>query len=235
MDLCNIMIGENMKFIDKDFISDKIRSKNIIKRLIMVLLGTFIIALIYNSFIVKYDIVYGGVGGIAIFVNHFFQIDNSLFINVVTGLLFIISFFIVGYKKAFYTLVGFISYAIMINLTKPLALYVNVDINSFFISVLFFAFICGIGYGLIYRAGFNTGGCDSIIMIIQHYFKIPQTIISNIVNSLIILFGAIIFGIEKSIYAIIFLKIINLVNDYMILGKIDHKICFIKTCVIFLL
>ena len=56
-----------------------------------------------------------------------------------------------------------------------------------------------------------------------------SNVISNVLNTGIIIVGAATFGITKSIYALIFLFVCNFITDRVILGSSDSKLCLIKT------
>ncbi len=217
-----------MKVPDSKII-DYINNKNIVRRTIILLIGAFIAAFMYNAFIVPNNIVYGGLGGLAILVNNIFNIKTTLFINVVTIILIIISIILIGFKNTSYTIIGFTFYTLMINFTAPLAELVTFKFDSFLFSVLIGSFITGIGFGLIYRAGFNTGGSDTVVSILQYYLHLPTARISTFINTIIIVLGAATFGITKSMYALIFLKVMNFVSDSVILGLSDSKLCYIRT------
>ncbi len=206
-----------------------INNRNIIRRVGILLLGAFIAAFMYNAFIVPNNIVYGGLGGVAILAHNIFGVETTMFINIVTIILIIISIIMIGFKNTSYTIIGFTFYTLMINFTAPLTKYVTFEFDSFLFSVLLASAITGVGFGLIYRAGFNTGGADTIVAIIQHYLHLPTARISTVINTIIIIMGAATFGITKSIYALIFLKLMNFISDSVILGLSDSKLCFITT------
>lgn len=210
-------------------ILDKIAVKNLLIKLLYTFVGAFIVGLTYNSFIVENTLVTGGVSGTAIIISEIFGIEETLFINVATISLLIISLILLGFKKTSYGIIGYVAYAIMLEVTKPIAPYVNLSFDSFLFTVIFYAIIAGVGYGLIYRTGYNTSGSDTVVAICQKYFVFPYSIISNIMNSGIIIAGAMTFGVTKSVYAIIFLFVCNFVTDRIILGSSDSKLCLIKT------
>ena len=218
-----------MKIIDYDNIIEQITKKNRVSRIILLFIGAFIVALIYNAFIVPNSIVYGGVGGIAIVISKYTGIETTLLINILTAILALISIFIIGLKNTSYSIFGFLAYALMINLTSPIAPYFQFEFDSHLLSILFYACISGVGSGLIYKCGFNTGGADSIIAMAQKYFQFTTSKLSNIINGMIIIAGALTFGIQKSIYAIIYLKIINFFSERTIVGVSTNKLCFIKS------
>lgn len=217
-----------MKIVD-DNILVHITKRNRVNRFIFLVIGAFIAALIYNCFIVPNNLVFGGIGGLAIIVNKVFGINIKLFINIVTVILIILSLILLGFKHTSYSIIGFGVYTLMINFTSPLADIIQINFDSFLFSVIINSIIMGFGYGLIYRTGFNTGGADSIVQIIQHYLHLPMGQVSNVINGIIVIIGAINFGLLKTIYAIIFLKIMNFISDYVILGVSTSKLCYIKT------
>lgn len=218
-----------MKFTSYEEIMNIVTKKNRIPRLILLIIGSFLAALVYNVFVVPNNLVYGGVGGLAIVVNKLTGINTTIFIDVVTIILIIITLIILGPKKTSYTIIGYGAYAIMISLTSPIKEYFNFTFDSFLLSVLIYSFIAGIGYGIIYKCGFNTGGADSIVAIAQHFFKAPTGKLSTIINGVIIIIGAFTFGLTKTIYAIIYLKVNNFISDVVILGMKTSKIVFIKS------
>lgn len=218
-----------MKFTSYEDIMKMVTKKNRVSRLILVIIGSFLSALVYNAFVAPNNLVYAGIGGLAIVVNKAVGINRVIFYNIATVVLIIITLIILGPKKTSYTIVGSGIYTLMINITAPIAQYFSFTFDSFLLSVLMYSFLTGIGSGLIYKCGFNTGGSDSIVAICQHFFKAPIGKLSTIINGIIILIGANVFGLTSTIYAVIYLKISNYVSDMVILGSRTSKIVFIKT------
>lgn len=210
-------------------ILEQVTKKNRIQRIIVCILGCLIIAVAYNTFIVPNNLVTGGVGGLAIIVSKFTGINPVIFIDIASVVLIIISYILIGRKKTFHSVFGFATYAVLASLTEPLTEIIKVNLDSYLFTVIIFSIISGLGYGLVYKSGFNTGGMDSLIQISQKYIPVSTTRLSNIFNLIITVVGAIIFGIPKTIYAIIYLKIVNLVSDKIMLGTSNRKICFIET------
>lgn len=218
-----------MKFTSYEDIMKMVTKKNRISRLILVIIGSFLSALVYNAFVAPNNLVYAGVGGLAIVINKVFGIDRVIFYDIVTVVLIIITLIILGPKKTSYTIIGSGIYAFMVSVTAPIAEYFSFTFDSFLLSVLMYSFLTGIGSGLIYKCGFNTGGSDSIVNICQHFFKAPVGKLSLTINGIIILLGAYVFGLTNTVYAVIYLKVSNYISDIVILGTSTSKIVFIKT------
>ena len=210
-------------------ILDQVTKKNRIQRIIVCILGCFIIAFSYNVFIVPNNIVTGGIGGLAIIVSKFTNLNPVIFIDITSIILIIISYMILGRKKTFHSIFGFVAYAIMASITEPLTDLIKFNIDSYFLTIIIFSIISGIGYGLVYKTGFNTGGMDSLVQISQKYVPISTSRLSSVLNLIVIIIGALIFGIVKTIYAVIYLKIMNFVDDRIMLGTSNRKICFIES------
>lgn len=210
-------------------ILEQVTKKNRIQRIIVCVLGCFIIAFSYNVFIVPNNIVTGGIGGLAIIVSKFTNLNPVIFIDITSIILIIISYMILGRKKTFHSIFGFVAYAIMASITEPLTDLIKFNIDSYFLTIIIFSIISGIGYGLVYKTGFNTGGMDSLVQISQKYVPISTSRLSSVLNLIVIIIGALIFGIVKTIYAVIYLKIMNFVADRIMLGTSNRKLCFIES------
>ena len=210
----------------KEFIT---RNRNLINQILYLLCGTFLCAFTYNFYILPSNLVKGGIGGIAIVISNFVNIPATTIINIATILLALLSVAICGLRKTSHSIIGYTSYAIMVSLTAPLAKMINFQFDSILSSIVICSFLNGLGAGFIYYAGFNTGGVDSITMIVQKYVKVPAVQISLVINSIIIVVGLLVFGIEKTICAIIFLRLESMISSRIVLGKSTSKLCFIKT------
>jgi uncharacterized membrane-anchored protein YitT (DUF2179 family) len=202
---------------------------NIIVRGLALVLGAFICGFVYNVFTVPNNIVYGGLGGLAIVVNNFSCVSPVVFLNIAVGISLILSIFMLGFKHTLHSLIGYGMFILMVDLTGPLTSNINISFDSFFFSCVFFGLLIGIGSGLIYRSGFDTAGIDTILTILRDKFKVPFGTVGNIVNGLIILSGVISFGYIKAIYAIITLVIINFISDAVVIGLSSKKMVFINS------
>ena len=65
--------------------------KGFLTRFLCVFIGAFIVSIVYNAFVKEYTLVSGGVSGLAIIVNEYFGISTTVFINVGTISLLLLS------------------------------------------------------------------------------------------------------------------------------------------------
>jgi uncharacterized membrane-anchored protein YitT (DUF2179 family) len=87
--------------------------------------------------------------------------------------------------------------------------------------------LAGIGYGLIYKSNFSTGGTDVIVGIIHKYLKMSMGTASLIVNGCIILLGKLVFGWDIVLYAILVSYLISVFTDKILLGISKSKAFYI--------
>lgn len=210
-------------------ILEQINKKSSVKRHINFCIGCLLIAISYNLFLAPNDLVPGGIGGVAIILNELFSIDNSLFILMCNIFLLILSYFTLGKEKTKASLLGSMLFPIFISLTAHINIWLNIDASQLLLSSVFGGVLYGFGIGIIFKAGFTTGGTDIINQILSKTFKMSIGKSMLCTDGLIVLASAIVFGPTKVMYSIIILYIISLMSDRVILGISDSKAFYIVT------
>lgn len=219
-----------MKFDYKALI-DEVRSKNFWPRLLIMVLGVFILAVTYNIFFLKYELVTGGTSGLAIIINHVFNIDPALFIFIVEIFLLILSFLLLGPKQTGMTILGSLLFPLFISLTSDICTTIanNISFDSYIIICLISGVLFGSGSGLVYKMGYSTGGADIVMQILNKYMKISTGVASFITSIAVIIPGAFVFGLNKAIYGTIITIIISILVDKIMLGISNSKMFYIRT------
>lgn len=219
-----------MKFDYKELM-EIVQSKNFWPRLLIMMIGIFIMATTYNIFLVHYELVIGGTSGLAIIVNKLFDITPALFIFFIEMFLLIISFITLGAKTTGMTIVGALLFPLFISITSgPCEIIATkVVFNDMLIVTLISGLLFGIGSGLVYKMGYSTGGSDIIMQILNKYLNISSGIALFISNVVIIIAGAFVFGINKAIYGILIIVINSALVDKIMLGISDSKVFYITT------
>lgn len=146
-----------MKF-DYKALVDEVRSKNFWPRLLIMVIGVFILAVTYNLFFLKYNLVTGGTSGLAIIINHLFDIDPALFIFIVEIFLLILSFILLGAKQTGMTILGSLLFPFFISLTSNLCTEIanSITYDSYIMISLISGVLFGTGSGLVYKMGYST-------------------------------------------------------------------------------
>lgn len=195
----------------------------------LISLGTTFVALAITLFFEPHDLVTGGATGLAIALQGIFSqagVNLSLWLlNILINLpLFLIGFKIFGLKflaKTLYATV-FLSFALYFTVFLP-----PVE-SDLLLAAVFGGVLCGLGIGLVFRCFVTTGGTDLAAMIIRRYLKhysLAQLMFA--IDALILLFGFVLFGATKTMYALIAVYITSKTIDAVLEGLSFAKAAFI--------
>ncbi|MDO4996327.1 MAG: YitT family protein [Bacilli bacterium] len=214
---------------DNKHILELINKKSYIKRTITFLLGLLLVSLSYNIFLAPNNLVPGGVTGLAIIINNFIPVDSSLIILFFNILLLILSYFTLGKEKTRATILGALLLPVFISITKNVTDLFYIDTSQLLLSSVFGGALFGFGAGLVFKAGFSTGGTDIVNLIVSKYFKIGIGTSMLLTDGFIVLGSSFVFGMTRLMYSIVILYIISIMSDRVILGISDSKAFYIIT------
>lgn len=202
-----------------------------INRLTLFLIGTYIIALSYNTFLKPNSLVVGGTTGLSIIFHKLFNWDTTTFILIAGLCLLVISYIFLGVKKTKHNILGTLVFPLMVYLSAPVAetIIPHINIADFIVVVMIAGITYGLGFGIVYKAGFTTGGMDIIMQIVNKYLKMPEGKASFVTNILIVLCGAPVTGISHTVYSSIVLYMEQVVTNKITIGISDSKLFFVYT------
>ena len=192
----------------------------------MLLTGTLIVAFAFNLFFLRYNIVCFGVSGISIVLSKF-GVNPSLFIMGANLFLLIITYFFLGVDDVKNQIVGALIYPVFVELTLKITNLINFNDLEMIVIAVIGGVLAGIGYGLIYKSGFSTGGTDVIGLLVCKYSKISMGSAMMFVNVAIIVIGKIAFSWEIVMYAIVVAYLISVATDKILLGISNSKAFYI--------
>lgn len=176
------------------------------------------------------EMVTGGVTGIGVIVKHLTDglIEGGLPIwvtNVAFNIpLFIVSFKVYGFRYISKTLLATASLTLFIAVLPVMPLFEA----DYLLSALFGGIISGLGIGLVFLTMSTTGGTDMLGMLIHKfkpYYSVPQLML--VIDGLIVATGAIVFGVNKTLYAVITVYVVTKVSDGMLEGLKFAKSAYI--------
>ncbi|MFQ9509578.1 MAG: YitT family protein [Lachnospiraceae bacterium] len=195
-----------------------------------ILLGTLLVAF---SIKVLYDpigLVTGGISGIAIIIK---EITKNLIPGGVplwlTNFVLNVPIFLVGWKIKGWE---FIKTTLFATVLLSVWLYIIPEFsfldNDFVLVSIFGGVLTGVGMGFVFMARTTTGGTDMIAALIQRYmrhYSISQ--IMQVLDGIIVITGAYIFGIKFALYAIVSIYLISKISDGIIEGVKFAKLAYI--------
>lgn len=209
----------------KKVINHKIK----VKELIEFIIGCFLVALAFNLFMSPNNLVAGGISGFSLVLKYFFGLNPSIIISISNIFLIILSFLLLGKDKTKMSILGSILFPIFVSLTEHLSTYISFKESEMILIAIFGGVLQGLGAGLIFRAGYSTGGTDILNMIVSKIFKISLGNSMFFTDGTIILIGAFVFGFNHLMYSLIILYLISTLTDKVVLGISDSKAFYIIT------
>lgn len=217
--------------LDLSKIIDTVNSRNLFLRLIITIIGAFLLAINYNLFLEPNNLVIGGLSGLAVLFKKMFSWNATIFIYIATALLIVIGLFLLGKKDIFKGMFVSLLYPFFITFTLPLCNIIGkyLEFKDTLLVALVSSILFGFANGIIYKAGFNTGGSDVLMKIINKYGKIPEGRATFIMNIIIVIAGGFVFNINNVAYSAIILYLSSIIIDKMLIGVSTTKLFYIKT------
>lgn len=199
-----------------------------ISRYIEFIIGILLLALAYNLFVLPSNTVYG-MGGVGVILKKVYSIDPA--ITILIGDLFLLSLSLIflGREATSKTVCGTILYPLLIKATEFTTSYIDITNLEPIVVVVFGATVAGLGLGLVFKAGFTTGGTDILNQIVSKYGKVSLGKSMILTDGLIILFAMFVFDFSVFVYSIVSLYIISFMTDKVILGISNSKAFYIIT------
>ncbi|WP_174728819.1 YitT family protein [Mesobacillus harenae] len=193
---------------------------------IYVIVGSSIVAVAFNVFLLPNRIASGGVSGISTIFDALFGWEPAFVQWAFNIPLFISGVVLLGGAYGLKTLVG--------TLFLPFVVFLTSDVEPWTLDPLLGALFGGIGVGLglgiAFRGKASTGGTDLAAQIIQKYTGLSLGTCVALIDGMIVLAAAIIFDIERGLYAMIGLYVTSKTIDLVQVGFGRSKMALIITC-----
>ncbi len=205
----------------------KVSKKDLLKRYLFLIFACFIIALAFNIFFLQYNLVCIGISGLSIVLQKYIE-PSRLILLINIGLL-LLSYFTLGYEKTKNSVIGSILLPIFIYITKWLVPYIPLDGLELTVVAIFGAVLTGVGYGIVFKNGFTTGGTDILNQILSKYTKVSIGSAMLLIDGMVVLSAKLVYTWETVLYGFIILYIISILTDKVILGISSSKAFYIVT------
>ncbi|MCM3727670.1 YitT family protein [Neobacillus cucumis] len=192
---------------------------------LFVLIGAAIIAITFNVFLLPNQVASGGVSGISTILKGVFGWEPAYVQWAFNIPLFIAGVFFLGKQFGVKTLAGTIFLPFVVFQTKHLEPWTH----DALLGALFGGIGVGLGLGIVFRGNGSTGGTDVAAQIINKYtgFTLGRCVV--IIDGLIVLTAAVVFDIEKGLYALIALYVTSKTIDLVQVGFGRSKMAMIIT------
>jgi uncharacterized membrane-anchored protein YitT (DUF2179 family) len=188
-----------------------------------ILLGSAIIALAFNVFLLPNNIASGGVSGISTILKATLDWEPAFVQWSFNIPLFIAGVVLLGKQFGIKTLVGTIFLPLVVFFTNDLEPWTSDPL----LGALFGGIAVGLGLGIVFRGNASTGGTDLAAQIINKYTGLTLGTCVLLIDGLIVLAAALVFDIERGLYALIALYVTTKTIDLVQIGLGRSKMTLI--------
>lgn len=201
-----------------------------LRELPFVAAGCAIAALAVDTFMVPNGLAAGGVTGIATIVYELtgragMPIPVGIQTIVINALLLVLAIRTGGARYAVRTIAGFAFFGLFTDLFAPFVAPFAPD--DLMLSALWGAIISGVGYGLVFRFGANTGGTDTVAQVIARKTAIPVGTTVMVIDVAVCAASAPVFSLGNALYAALSMVIMGYVVDMVVDGGMRQRAAFV--------
>ncbi|MBM6952510.1 YitT family protein [Enorma phocaeensis] len=196
----------------------------------LVTAGCAVAALGIDAFMVPNGLAAGGVTGLATIIAALGSragvvLPVGIQTIVFNALLLLLAYRAGGARYALRTVVGFVLLGFFTDAFAPfVAPFVPDDLM---LSALWGAIISGLGYGLVFRSGANTGGSDTVAQIISRKTSLPVGSTVMAIDVAVCVASAPVFSVGNALYAALSMVIMGYVVDMVVDGGNRRRAAFI--------
>ena len=200
--------------------------KKMIRDLPWVLIGNFMLALAVAMFILPYNILSGGVAGIAVALEPLFHIDPTMMVNALVLGMFVLGTVFLGKSFAVKTVISSLIYPVYLTVITRFVPILELDPM---LASLYGGLIGGLGIGMVLRTGASTGGMDIPPLILNKKFRIPVALSMYFFDIFILLSQMIFSNTEEILYGIMSVLLTSIVlNQVLVFGAGDVQVLIIS-------
>lgn len=194
------------------------------KEVISIIIGTFCMASATNTVFQPFGIVTGGFGGLGIIFDKLWGIPLWMTNVTLNVPLFLLAFRYKTKKFMARTICSDIMLSVFLGVLPRFSFFPK----DFYVNLILGAILMGIGLGLVMKERTSTGGTDLmafLLHVVLPHMSIPMLL--GMLDGVIVLFGAFIFGVEKTSYALLVIYGITKITDSVVEGFQVSKLVYV--------
>lgn len=196
----------------------------IIRTASAVVVGNMLYALTVKLFLLPTKLVTGGTTGIALTVQHLWNVQISTFVLTFNIAMLLLGWFVLGRTFAMTTVASSLLYPAFLELFERI-LGDCVLTDDLILCTIFGGLGIGLALGMVIRAGASTGGMDIPPLVLKKLFRIPVSVGMYGFDFCILMMQTWFRPAENILYGIVMILIYTIVLDKMqILGTMRTEI-----------
>ena len=209
---------------------NRIIQSQFVRDLPLIMAGCAIAAFATDAFMIPNGLAAGGLTGLATIIAELgrragISLPVGMQTIVMNALLLLVVVRSGGFKYAVQTITGFVLFGFFTDLFAPFVLPLGE--SDLTLSALWGGIISGLGYGLGFRCGANTGGSDTIGQIIARKSSLPVGGTVMAIDVAVCAASAPVFSLPNALYAALAMVAMGYVVDMVVDGGNSQRAAFI--------
>ena len=215
---------------------DKNKKKEFILKYFPMTIGVMLVAFSFSFFLDPYNLVIGGVGGIAIIFKPY--MDTSLMILIINVGLLILALVLLGKSSCINSIYGSLVFPLFTKIFNLLYEWLKelnggtnlISEENMLLITIFGAIVMGVGLGMVVKHGGTTGGTEIPQNIVLKYWKIPYSVSLFMFDGTIVLLGFLFvrgadgkLQYDALLYAVIFIYLSGIVMDQIVFRGFNKR------------
>lgn len=198
--------------------------KKYVKKVIVIIIGVFLVAFSINMFYAPNEIAAGGVSGVGILLHAFFGFETAIVVLILNILMLVLCLIFLGKETFIKILFGSLLFPVALAIIPEFNL-----VNDQMLGAIFGSIIFGLGVGIMYNVGASSGGTTVPPLIFKKYFRLNSSIGLLITDLIIVVFNIFVFNMRSFFFAVLSLIITSIVMNYVETGLNRKKALMITS------
>ena len=192
-------------------------------QVLLLLAGSFVVAVSFNLFLLPGGIASGGVSGISILVERLLGVQPAYTQWALNIPILLAGWYALGARFALKSVLGTIMLPLFVLLTSAWPS----PTDNVLLAAMFGGLGVGLGLGLVFRGQGSTGGLDTAARILQRYTGLRIGLAMACIDGLVIAAAGVVIAPEIALYALIALFVTSKTIDVVQTGLKSSKVAFI--------
>lgn len=207
---------------------NKIDYRKTIINLAMIALGLAIDAFGVRLFIIPNQLILGGATGIGNVASYYTGISVSVTLLAAEVVIWLAALIFLGWSYAVTILMGTFLYPLFFDMWGRIGFLQDMT-NDKMIAALFGGALCGVGLGLVIRAGSSTGGSDVIPIILNKKLGLPIAPVMYVTEGIILIAQCAYSGKEEILLGLLCMVVTTVaMNRVLLMGPGDVQILIVS-------
>ena len=201
--------------------------KDVVYQCLVVVVGCAIFGAGIDAFVLPHKLVSTGISGVGLILYYVTGLSVGSWNMILNIPIFWAAWKWLGTRVVVKTLYGTIMLSWMIDLFD--FLQYDMIIKDPLLSSMMAGITTGVGLGIVYRVGGNTGGLDPIALIVRKYYGLQMGSINSAINCAILLAAVGVVGLEAVAVTLISVYVYTIITNKVVIGFNQRKVAFIIT------